>query len=115
VTTRLDHVAGAYGAGVTLTALAGPKNVGPLVELCLDNTSDPTVRFGPSSAMRIAAALIAWAHGEGAELPALPTVGRAREITAFIAGIDKCREIKEAYGTWPTLAGRLELAEDFVQ
>jgi hypothetical protein len=31
---------------------------------------------------------------------------------AFVKGIDKCRELYEANGEWPSLPGRLELAQD---
>lgn len=31
---------------------------------------------------------------------------------AYVHGMDKCREIKEAYGDWPSLPGRMELAAD---
>lgn len=32
--------------------------------------------------------------------------------SAFVRGLDRCREIKETYGTWPSLTGRVELAGD---
>jgi hypothetical protein len=34
--------------------------------------------------------------------------------SAFVAGLDKAREIKEGYGDWPSLPGRVELAQDYV-
>ena len=34
--------------------------------------------------------------------------------SAFVAGLDKAREIKEGYDEWPTLPGRVELAQDYV-
>lgn len=34
--------------------------------------------------------------------------------SAFIAGLDKAREVRESYGEWPSLPGRVELADDYV-
>lgn len=72
----------------------------------------PMVRTGsedinaPAWQLCMAAAII------DPESPPAPSASTEDQRSAFIAGLDKARQHFEAYGRWPSLPGRVEMAAD---